>query len=111
MAHPMTRYTELTPNCGTGGPQRGGPPGPPGMMRAASGRPGGVQADVWSRGTQQAPLTPGGPLSGIQLHKTQNSFKVGCRWSAICVSRVVDRVCAQPCAATSATSQACRLLG
>ena len=64
-------------DVGTGGPQRGGPPGPPGMMRAASGRPGGVQADVWSRGTQQAPLTPGGPLSGIQLHKTQNSFKVG----------------------------------
>jgi hypothetical protein len=50
------------------------------MMRAASGRPGGVQADVWSRGTQQAPPTPGGPLSGIQLHKTQNSFKVGLAW-------------------------------
>jgi hypothetical protein len=60
------------------------------MMRAASGRPGGVQADVWSRGTQQAPLTPGGPLSGIQLHKTEKSFKVG----------LMIAICAQPHLAT-----------
>lgn len=63
-----------------GGPPRVGPPGPPGMMRTGTGRPGGVQADVWARGTQQAPLTPAGmSLSGIQLHKTEKSYKVGLR--------------------------------
>lgn len=61
-------------NRAAGGPQRGGPPGPPGMGRQGSMRPGGVQADVWARGTMAAPAAPS--LSQIQLHKTERSYKV-----------------------------------
>lgn len=44
------------------------------MGRQGSMRPGGVQADVWARGTMAAPAAPS--LSQIQLHKTERSYKV-----------------------------------